>query len=64
MGITQVERTQEVSNMKRYRNVYLQYDSAGRVAFILRPGGAKCPKVVNPPGTAAPDVEGHCVESD
>ena len=50
--------------MKRYRNVYLQYDSAGRVAFILRPGGVKCPKVVNPPGTAAPDAEGHCAESD
>lgn len=50
--------------MKRYRNVYLQYDPAGRVAFILRPGGAKCPKVVNPPGTAAPDSEGPPARSD
>lgn len=45
--------------MKRYKNVYLQYDATGRVALVLRPGGAKCPKVVNPPGITAPEPEGQ-----
>lgn len=45
--------------MKHFEDICLQYDPAGIAALIVRPGVAKCPKVVSPPGTRAPFLTGR-----